>query len=88
MVAVKIYAPFQADNFINVRFKGFRGSSRTEFEFTLADLQCINPNDWILLFLILSKDEQKYEPIVSHLKRMMICYIHEVEKMDIEIAVV
>ncbi|CAI9276993.1 unnamed protein product [Lactuca saligna] len=35
---------------------------------------------------MLSKDEQKYEPIISHMRRMMICYIHEVAKMDVEIA--
>lgn len=28
----------------------------------------------------------KFEPIVCHLKRMLICYIHEVAKLDVEIA--
>lgn len=86
MVVVKVYAHFSVDGLINVKYKGFRGSSRTEFDFTLADLPCMNPNDWILMFLIFSKNEQTYEPIVAHLKRILICYIHEVAKMDIEIA--
>lgn len=38
------------------------------------------------MFLILSKDEQKYERIIAHLKRMLICYIHEIANMDVEIA--
>lgn len=57
MVLLKVYEPFQDDNFINVKFKDFRGSSRTKVELTLTDLPCMNPNDWISLFLILSKDE-------------------------------
>ena len=48
----------------------------------------MNPYDWISLFLILSKDEQKYELIVAHLKRMLICYIHEIAKMDVEITAI
>ncbi|CAI9290816.1 unnamed protein product [Lactuca saligna] len=43
-------------------------------------------------FLILDskqlEDEQKCEPIVVHLKRMLISYIQEVGKMDVEIEVV
>ncbi|CAI9288377.1 unnamed protein product [Lactuca saligna] len=45
----------------------------------------MNPYDWILLLNLLIKDEQKYEPIVSHLKRMLVSYIQEVGKKDIEI---
>ena len=48
----------------------------------------MNPYNWISLFLILSKDEQNYEPIIAHLKRMLICYIHDFAKMGIEIAYV
>lgn len=86
MVVVKVYTPFPVDGLITVKFKVYRGSSRTEVAFTLAGLPCMNPNHWISLFLILSKDEQKYGPIVAHLKIMLICYIQEVAKMDIEIA--
>ncbi|CAI9270001.1 unnamed protein product [Lactuca saligna] len=88
IVVVKVYAPVPTENFISIKFKGFRGTSRSEDEFTLADLPCMNLYDWISLFLILSKDEQKYEPIVAHLKRMLICYIHEIAKMDVEITYV
>lgn len=51
---------FPADNFINIKFKWFGGTNRIEFEFTLADLPYMNPHDWICLFLILSKDVQKF----------------------------
>ena len=88
MIAVRVYAPFPTENFVNVKFKGYRRSSRSEVNFAFTDLPCMNPNDWISLFLILSKDEQKYEPMVAHLKRMLTCYIHEVAKMDIEIVAV
>lgn len=84
---MKVYAPILTKHFVNVKFKGFRGASHVEDEFTLADLPCMNPYDWIFLFLIFfSKDEQEYEPIVDHLKRMLIFYIHEVAKMDVEVA--
>ncbi|CAI9296751.1 unnamed protein product [Lactuca saligna] len=88
MVVLKSYGPFPAENFVSVKFKGFRGSSRSEVEFRLADLLCMNPNDWISLFLILSKDEQKYEPMVAYMKRILIFCIHEVANMDIEVAAV
>lgn len=86
LFAVKVYAPFPTEQFTNVKFKGFRGAACTEEDFTLADLPSMNRNDWISLFMILSKDQAKYEPIVSHLKRMLICNIHEVAKLDVEIS--
>lgn len=87
-VVVKFYAPFPVEHFTNIKFRGFIGATRTEFDFTLYDLPFINPNDWISLFLIISKDEAKYEAIVSHLKIMLICYIHKVAKLDEEIVAV
>ncbi|CAI9262087.1 unnamed protein product [Lactuca saligna] len=54
---VKVYAPVPTEKFINVKFKGFQGASHIEDEFTLIDQPCMNPYDWISLFLILSKDE-------------------------------
>lgn len=60
MVVVKFYTPFPAEHFTNIKFKGFRGADRAEEDLTLADLPYMNPNDWISLFLILSKDEVKY----------------------------
>lgn len=54
-------------------------------EFTLTDLPCMNSYDWILLFNIVLMDEKKYEPIVVHLRRILICYMHEIAKMDVEI---
>ncbi|CAI9273159.1 unnamed protein product [Lactuca saligna] len=88
IVAIKVYASIATENFINVKFKGFRGASRFEDEFTLADLPCMNHFDWFSLFLIVSKDEQKYEPIVAYPKWMLVCYIHEITKMDVEITYV
>ncbi|CAI9259279.1 unnamed protein product [Lactuca saligna] len=85
IVALKVYARIPTEDFINIRFKGFPGASRTKDEFNLVDSPCMIPYDWITLFLIVSKDEKTYEPIVSHLKRMLICYIHEPAKMDVEI---
>ena len=75
-----MYAHVSTENFINIKFKGFRGASRTEDECTIADLPCMIPYDWISVFLIMLKDENTYEPVVAHLKRMFICYIHEVAK--------
>ena len=70
---------------MNIRFTGFRGVDKVLDEFTLADLPFMNLYDRISLFKM---DEKKYEPIVAHLKKMLICYILEFEKMDVEIALV
>lgn len=45
LVVVKVYAPFPVEHFTNIKFKGFRGKSRVQFDFTLADLPFMNPND-------------------------------------------
>ncbi|CAI9284346.1 unnamed protein product [Lactuca saligna] len=59
------------------------------FSFYLKyDLPCLNPYDWVSLFSLLSKDEQKYEPILAHLKRMLVCYINDFGQMDVEIPIV
>ncbi|CAI9289146.1 unnamed protein product [Lactuca saligna] len=36
-------------------------------------------------FLNIQFKEEKYKSIVAHMKRMLICYIYEIAKMDIEI---
>ncbi|CAI9299672.1 unnamed protein product [Lactuca saligna] len=59
IIAVRVYASISTEILINIKFKGFKGANRTEMEFTLANLPCMNPYDWISLFLILSKYEQK-----------------------------
>ena len=48
----------------------------------------MNPFGWILVFLIVSKNKHTYEPIVAHLKMILICYINKIAKMDVEITVV
>ncbi|KAL7607684.1 hypothetical protein Lser_V15G10021 [Lactuca serriola] len=46
----------------------------------------LNPHDWVLLNNILLSNPQEYQPIIDHIKRMLVCYIHEVANMDQEIA--
>ncbi|CAI9286669.1 unnamed protein product [Lactuca saligna] len=57
IVVVKVYTPIATENFINIKFKGFRGAIRSENEYTLVGLPCMNSYDWFSLFMILSKDE-------------------------------
>ncbi|CAI9260637.1 unnamed protein product [Lactuca saligna] len=83
---VKVFRPDETESFINVRFKAVRGARSSVFEFTFVDLPCLNPYEWIYLFTHLSKDKQKFEPIVAHLKRMLVSYIQEIGKTDVEIA--
>ncbi|CAI9280416.1 unnamed protein product [Lactuca saligna] len=78
----KVSGPIETDSFPNAHFKVARGSTSQVCKFTLADLPFLNPYDWILLLNMLLKDE----PVVAHLKRMLISYIQEVGKMDVEIA--
>ncbi|CAI9284813.1 unnamed protein product [Lactuca saligna] len=58
LVAVKVYAYFPIKNFTNVRFKGFRGSSRIEVKFTLADLPLAKMDVGIVAIL-------KKKPVVN-----------------------
>ena len=76
------------EDFLNIRFMGFRGANKVLDEFTLADLPFMNPYDWIFLLNIVLKDEKKYEPIVTRLKMMIICYILEIAKINVEITLV
>ena len=69
--------PYSAGKFINVKFRVTRGTEGSVCHFTLAD---------ILLDNILLLNPQEYQPIIDHVKRMLVCYIHEVAKMDQEIA--
>ncbi|CAI9297193.1 unnamed protein product [Lactuca saligna] len=41
--------------------------------------------NWSSKKIIGVKDEQKFDSIVAHLKRMLVCYIQEIGKMDVEI---
>lgn len=86
IVAVKPGLPVQTKYFLKIQFKGFRGFNHILDEFTLADLPFMNPYNWIPLFYIIMKDENKYEPILAHFKRMIICYILEISKMDVKIS--
>ncbi|CAI9263711.1 unnamed protein product [Lactuca saligna] len=67
-------------------FKGFRDANHILHEFTLADLPFMNSDDYLSLFYSVTKDFKKYEPIFEHLKSMIMCYILEIAKMDVEIA--
>nr|KAJ0210427.1 hypothetical protein LSAT_V11C400177580 [Lactuca sativa] len=85
---VKVFKPTAAGKFINIKFKVTRGSANSEHIIFLADLSNLNPHDWILLNNILLTNPQEYDPIIDHIKRMLVCYILEVAKMDQEIATV
>ena len=49
---------------------------------SFADFPNLNPHDWILLNNILITNQQEYEPIIDHIKWMLVCNILEVVKMD------
>ena len=82
----KLLDLFKTDSFVNIKFKTTRGSVNSIFEFSLADLPCLNPYEWITLLHFLMQYEKKYEPVVSHIKRMLVLYMYEVAKFDVEIA--
>ncbi|KAL7606128.1 hypothetical protein Lser_V15G17505 [Lactuca serriola] len=86
IINVRVLKPYREGNFTNVRFKVLRGSAKTEQCLSLADLPNMNPHDWIILHNILLTNEAEYGPIIDHFKRMLVCYIMEVAKMDQEIA--
>ncbi|CAI9285846.1 unnamed protein product [Lactuca saligna] len=82
ITVVKDIGPIETESFVNAMFKDARGSECSVFEFSLADLPCLNPYAWITFLHFLNKEEKKYEPIVAHIKRMLVSYIYEVAKKD------
>ncbi|CAI9262775.1 unnamed protein product [Lactuca saligna] len=88
ITTMKVIGPIETDSFPNAKFQVVKGSTSQVHEFTLADLLCINPYDWIMLYNLLLRDKKKYEHVIAHLKFMIILYIQEVGNMDVEIAVV
>ncbi|KAI3700353.1 hypothetical protein L2E82_44979 [Cichorium intybus] len=52
----------------------------------MAYLPFMNPFDWISVFNLLSKKPEKHEPLIKHLKRIIVSYIYEVLKLDLEVA--
>ena len=86
IVNVRVLKPFREGNFTNVRFKVLRGSDKAKHAISLADLANLNSHDWISLHNILLTNEVEYGPIIDHFKRMLVCYIFEVAKMDQEVA--
>lgn len=75
ITTVKVTGLIETNSFPNAKFKVVRGSASLVHEFTLADLPYLNPYDWIMLYNLLLKDEQKYEPVIAHLKLMIVSYI-------------
>lgn len=53
---VKVIGPIETDSFPNAHFKVARSSTSQVYEFTLADLPCMNPYDKIMLYNMLLKD--------------------------------
>ncbi|CAH1427681.1 unnamed protein product [Lactuca virosa] len=75
IVVVKVTGPFETESFPNAKFKVARGSACQACEFTLADLPCLNPHDWMVIFNILLREKEKYEPVFSHLQLFISSYI-------------
>ncbi|KAL7592583.1 hypothetical protein Lser_V15G33727 [Lactuca serriola] len=88
IITVKVLKPTPAGKFINIKIKVTRGSDGSVHTISLADLPNLNSHDWILRNNILLSNPKEYEPIIGHIKHMLVCYIHEVAKMDQEIATV
>ena len=59
IIGVNDIGPIETDGFSNVKFKVARGSASQCYEFTLADLPCINPNEWLVLYNMLLKEKRK-----------------------------
>ena len=72
ITVVKVTGPIETDSFLNAKFKVVRGSTSQVYEFILVDLPCINPYEWIMLYNLLILGEKKYEPVINHLKLMII----------------
>ncbi|CAI9275471.1 unnamed protein product [Lactuca saligna] len=85
ITVVKVTGLIETDSFTNAEFKVARDSPSQVHEFTLANFPCLNRYDWIMLYNLLLRDEQKYGFVIAHLKQMIISYIHEVGEMDIDI---
>ncbi|CAI9284420.1 unnamed protein product [Lactuca saligna] len=60
ITGVKVTGAIETDSFPNAKFKVARGSTNQCFEFTLADLPYLNPNDWFTLYNMLKKNKEKY----------------------------
>ncbi|KAL7603436.1 hypothetical protein Lser_V15G20514 [Lactuca serriola] len=85
IITIRVLHPQAAGKYINVKFKVTRGSALSEHAFSIVDPPNLNPHDWIVLHNILLSNPVEYEPIIDHLKRLLVCYILEVAKMDQEI---
>nr|KAJ0224063.1 hypothetical protein LSAT_V11C200061910 [Lactuca sativa] len=86
ITTLKFLKPYSAGKFINFKFKVTRGTEGSVHNITFADLPNLNPHDWILLNNIHLSNPQEYQPIIDHVKRILVYYIHEAAKIDQEIA--
>lgn len=59
IVVVKVIGPIETESFPNAKFKVAKGSACQAYEFTLADLPSLNPNDWIVLYNMLLREKEK-----------------------------
>ncbi|CAI9292350.1 unnamed protein product [Lactuca saligna] len=57
ITGVKVTGPIETDNFPNAKFKVARGSTSQVYEFTHADLPCLNPNDGSVLYNMLLREK-------------------------------
>ncbi|CAI9261729.1 unnamed protein product [Lactuca saligna] len=88
IIVIKVTGPIETESFPNAMFKLARGSACQAYEFTLKDLPCLNRHNWIMLYNLLLKEKEKYEPVMTHLQLMIKSYIHEVGLMDVDIVAV
>ncbi|CAI9276573.1 unnamed protein product [Lactuca saligna] len=88
ITTINVSGSIVTGGFVKAKSKVTRGSENVLHEFTYVDMSNRNPHNWIMLVKFLMLEEQKYEPILAHIKRMLVLYICEVAKLQIEIVVV
>ncbi|CAI9289421.1 unnamed protein product [Lactuca saligna] len=59
IIVVKVTGTIETESFPNVKFKVVRGSFSQVYEFTLPDLPCLTPYEWIMLYNMLLRDGKK-----------------------------
>ncbi|KAL4573851.1 hypothetical protein LXL04_020671 [Taraxacum kok-saghyz] len=84
--SIAIDSDYQRDMLITGRPTYFERSKNEESVFTMADLPLMNLNDWISLYNILVlKGNVNFIKEYSHIKPMILSYMYEIGKFDIEV---
>ncbi|CAI9277065.1 unnamed protein product [Lactuca saligna] len=61
IIAVKVTGAIETESFPNAMFKVAKGSGSQVHKFTFADLPCLNPYDWIMLYNYFKRWEMDVE---------------------------